>query len=267
MRETGRVFCRPTGRFVTPERRSGALNDTLQRALESRGATPPPLAPANGWEYVLLSPLRRGVWGFSCQCLRHRGLSTACLQVLLPRGLAFPELSAERADEHSRKQRATVLFALPLLHRDLLVLKIQVFHSQSKRLGETETSPVEEVGDQAVRPLHLTQKLFHFLLSSNDREPLRLFGPVKVGDGFPFSTKHVAVEEQKGIEGLVLRGGGDVSLRGEVGQVVSNVFFPKLTRMLGPVILDVADDPTKVRLFSPVGIALSATGRPDAIYK
>jgi hypothetical protein len=73
------------------------------------------------------------------------------------------------------------------------------------------------------------------------------------------------MKKQQGIEGLVLRGGGHVSIRGEVGQVVPNLSLLKLTRMLSPVILDVADDPTKVRFFSPVGIALSATGRPDAI--
>jgi hypothetical protein len=60
------------------------------------------------------------------------------------------------------------------------------------------------------------------------------------------------LKKQKGIEGLVLRGGSDISICGEVGEVVSNFLFPKLTRMLSPVILDAADDPTKVRFFQSV---------------
>lgn len=67
--------------------------------------------------------------------------------------------------------------------------------------------------------------------------------PVEVGHRVPVGAEYVAMKKQKGIEGLVLRGGGHVSIRGEVGQIVSNFFFPKLTRMLSPVILDVADDP------------------------
>ncbi len=75
------------------------------------------------------------------------------------------------------------------------------------------------------------------------------------------------MEKQKRIQNLVLRGGGDVSACGEVGQVVPNLFVPKRTRMLSPVVLDVADDPATVRFFGLVRVARSATGRPNAIQK
>lgn len=96
---------------------------------------------------------------------------------------------------------------------------------------------------------------------------LRLFGPVNVGCRAPLCAEHVAMEKQKRIQGLVLRGGGDVSACGEVGQVVPNLFVPKRTRMLSPVVLDVADDPAEIGLFRPIGVSFSATGRPNAIQK
>nr|WP_279304102.1 hypothetical protein [Salinibacter ruber] len=94
---------------------------------------------------------------------------------------------------------------------------------------------------------------------------LRLFGPVNVGCRAPLCAEHVAMEKQKRIQGLVLRGGGDVSAYGEAGQVVPNFFLPKRTRMLSPVVLDVADDPATVRFFGLVRVARSATGCADAV--
>ena len=94
---------------------------------------------------------------------------------------------------------------------------------------------------------------------------LRLFGPVNVGCRAPLCAEHVAMEKQKRIQGLVLRGGGDVSIRGEAGQVVPNFFLPKRTRMLSPVVLDVADDPAAIGLFRPIGVSFSATGCADAV--
>ena len=94
---------------------------------------------------------------------------------------------------------------------------------------------------------------------------LRLFGPVNVGCRAPLCAEHVAMEKQKRIQGLVLRGGGDVSIRGEAGQVVPNFFLPKRTRMLSPVVLDGADDPATVRFFGLVRVARSATGCADAV--
>jgi hypothetical protein len=73
------------------------------------------------------------------------------------------------------------------------------------------------------------------------------------------------VEKQKGIEGLVLRGRGHGSIRGEVGQVVSNFFFPKLTRMLSPVMRDVSDDPAEIGFLRSVDVSVSASGHPDAV--
>ncbi len=96
---------------------------------------------------------------------------------------------------------------------------------------------------------------------------LRLFGPVNVGCRAPLCAEHVAMEKQKPIQGLVLRGGGHVSIRGEVGQVVPNLFVPKRTRMLSPVVLDVADDPATVALLRVAAKLTTATGCVDAIQK
>ena len=72
------------------------------------------------------------------------------------------------------------------------------------------------------------------------------------------------MKKQKGIQRLILRGGGDVSVCGEVGQVVANLFFSERTRMAGAVVFYITENPAEVRLLGLVGISFSATGRPDA---
>jgi hypothetical protein len=59
-----------------------------------------------------------------------------------------------------------------------------------------------------------------------DREPLRLLSPVKVGHFVPLGAEYVAVEKQEGVQGLVLRGGGDVSLSRQMRQGFPDLRFP-----------------------------------------
>ncbi len=75
------------------------------------------------------------------------------------------------------------------------------------------------------------------------------------------------MEKQEGIQGLILRGGGDGSVCGTVREIVADLLFSERTWVLRPVILDVADNPTEICLLGPVGVSFSATGRPDAIQK
>ena len=75
------------------------------------------------------------------------------------------------------------------------------------------------------------------------------------------------MKRQKGIQRLILRGGGDVSVCGEVGQVVANLFLPKPTRVLRIVILDVAEDPAEIGFLGAVVVSFAPTGRPDAIQE
>lgn len=150
-------------------------------------------------------------------------------------------------------------------HRDLLVVDVQVFHSESKGLQKPQGGAVEQVSDETVWPVHLVQERRHLRLHEHHRKPLGLLSSVEPRHLIPLGAEYVAVEKQQGIQGLVLRRGGHVSIHGEVGQVFSDLVLSNRARMTGVVVFDVADDPAEIGLFGPVRVAVSATGRPDAI--
>ena len=54
--------------------------------------------------------------------------------------------------------------------------------------------------------------------TQDDREPFRSTGAREVAEVAHIFLQHVAVEEDHGAQGLVLRGGRHAPLRGQVGQ-------------------------------------------------
>ena len=249
------------------------LHRTLDRLLHGGGGAVVPLdaaasrvfTPPDGREYILPPPLCRRVRGLPFEGLRQRGPSVARLQILLPGRLALSKLPPERGRKGAGQERSAILLPLALPYGDLLVLEVQVFHPQSEGLRKAKAGPIQQVSHEAVWAVHVPEHGFDFRLGEHDRKPLRLPCTIKVGHPVPLGPEHVAMEKQKSIQGLILGRGRDGSLGREVGQVFSDLRFPKRPRMLGAVVLHVADDPAEVGLLGLVGIAFSATGRPDAI--
>jgi len=76
----------------------------------------------------------------------------------------------------------------------------------------------------------------------------------------PVSSEHIAVEKEKGVQRLILGGGGYVALRCKVGEVLPHVTGFKFTRMARSVKADVPDDPSNVGLLCTVAVAPAFTG-------
>jgi len=86
------------------------------------------------------------------------------------------------------------------------------------------------------------------LLGQDGGQPFGLLGPNGI-HGAQFHFKHLTVEEQQGAEGLVLGGGGDVLLHGQVGEKGLNFRDSHLLWVSLAVEQDVALDPVHVGLF------------------
>jgi hypothetical protein len=78
-------------------------------------------------------------------------------------------------------------------------------------------------------------------------------GALYVIDGGQFEVQHVAVEEQEGAEGDVLRGGGYLAVDSQVGQVGGDLFRPHVFGVGPPAVeLDEAADGEQVGFLGPV---------------
>jgi len=76
-------------------------------------------------------------------------------------------------------------------------------------------------------------------------------------------VEHLAIEEEKGAEGLVLCRSSDIFLDGEVGEKGLDLGSAHFRRVTHAVEIDVALDLADVSLLGAVGIVFEADGIPS----
>lgn len=136
---------------------------------------------------------------------RHRHPSPAFFQVpfaLLPN--AF-DLGPERVSKGEREGRCAVLVAFSGGDRDLPALKVEVHHAQGGALQQPEARTVEQASHHDVDAgrIHGQQDPPGLRRGQDGRKAYRTSG----ADGLEIAqlgSKHVAVEEDQGIESVVL---------------------------------------------------------------
>lgn len=252
---------------------AGGSDGALHGLLHRRGravvafdvAAPWVFRPGLGREDVLPAPLVGRIRVLAFEGRRHGGGAVSGVFVFLPDGTASPELTAEGRLESGGKHRASVFFAFSLPHRDLLIVKVQVLDAESEGLGKPQARSVQEADHEAVWSLHFVEDSLDLLRREHHGQPVRLLRPVEVGDPVPVAPEDLSVQEQDGIEGLILRRGRDGSFRGEVGEVRPDVGFFQVTGVCGVVVFYVSDNPAGVGLLGAVAVAFSLAGRPDAV--
>jgi hypothetical protein len=75
----------------------------------------------------------------------------------------------------------------------------------------------------------------------------------------------MAIEKQKGTEGLILGGGGDVLCDGQMSQKSRNLGASHFFRMLFVVKQNVATRPGNIAFLRPVGVMCDSNGFSDLV--
>ncbi len=99
----------------------------------------------------------------------------------------------------------------------------------------------------------------------DDGELGRPTHPLNAGDEVEFPIQHLLVEEKQGAEGLILRGGGDALLDGEMAEKGGDLFFAHLRGVALLVEEDEAADPIEIGLLGAKAVVLAAQVPADAI--
>ena len=107
--------------------------------------------------------------------------------------------------------------------------------------------PYKKVGHEAVVAFEVGEDGAGFGAGEDDGEFRRAGDAFDAGDEFEFPLEDLLVEEEEGAEGLVLGGGGDAAVDGEVAQEGGDFFFAEV----GGVALSVEED----KAADPVGVS------------
>ena len=92
-----------------------------------------------------------------------------------------------------------------------------------------------------------------------------LVGAVDGPDGAELHAQHLFVEEEEGIEGLILGGGGHFAVGSQVVEEGLHVLGVELVGMGGAVKADEAGDPADVGLLGVVAVLTASAGLPDVV--
>jgi hypothetical protein len=95
----------------------------------------------------------------------------------------------------------------------------------------------------------------------------RALGPHRLLDARQLDLKHLAIQEEKRAERLVLGGRRHVSLDGEPGEECLDLARAHLARVPSAMVDDEAVHPPRVRPFRPQAEVLQACGLPDLVQE
>ncbi len=101
--------------------------------------------------------------------------------------------------------------------------------------------------------------------SEDDRQFGRAADAFDVGDEFELSLEDVAVEKEERAEGLILSGGGDGTIDGEMAQEGSDFAFTHHVRMAFAMEEDEAANPIEVSLLGAQAVVLHAQMPADTV--
>lgn len=87
------------------------------------------------------------------------------------------QVSFQRLLHRLWQHRDAVLFALTIVHDELLIGKIHIFHPQTETFHQTQTHPIEQTSHQPACPIELCQHGLHLCHTQHMRDTPWLFRP------------------------------------------------------------------------------------------
>lgn len=99
----------------------------------------------------------------------------------------------------------------------------------------------------------------------DDRQPGGAAHSLQARDEVKFAIEYLLIKEKQGAQGLVLSGGGDGSVDGQMIEEGANVLFAHFVRVAFAVEEDVAPDPIDVGLLGPNAVMLDPQMPADPV--
>lgn len=139
-------------------------------------------------------------------------------EVLTVQLLDAREVGLQRLDEPLREEGYPFALAFTFSNGDVVVGKVDVFDAEADSFEEAQAAAVEQVNHEAVVALKMGQDGAGFP-AGEDHRKLRWSGDaLDAGNEVQFAIENLGEEKEEGAKGLVLGGGGDVAVDGEMGK-------------------------------------------------
>jgi hypothetical protein len=163
------------------------------------------------------------------------------------------------------QHRDPVLVALAAADDDLVGGEVHVLHPKPAALEHPESGAIEQVCHQLRGPVEPLEQCANFVSREYDGHVLGPLGTHDAIEPGKIDLEHIAVQEQEGAEGLILRRRRHAPFHGQPSQEAGDLGSPQLDWVTLAVEDDVPPDPRNVALFGSPAVVACAQPLPDAI--
>ena len=220
---------------------------------------------AGGGKDKLPAPFGRGVGIFAIQRVGQVDRPEPLGGILLVEHFDVSEMASKRVLKPWGQHRAAVLAALPVPYHELVSIEPHVLHAKAEGLRKPEPAPIEQACDPSVRARHRTQETSYVGPREHGGEAPRTFGTLDRPDVVEVEAKDLLVQEDEGIEGLVLRRGRNAAFRGKGVEKSTDIVGVEVAWMGGVVEAHVAMGPRRICLLGAVTVSATATRLTNAV--
>jgi hypothetical protein len=194
----------------------------------------------------------------ACEGVGEVDGSEAGGKILLVEGANEVDLACEGLDEALREDRDAISAGLCIAHEDLAQAEIDVLDAQADAFREAEAASVEELGHEAMGRREGVDEASDFGAAEDGGEAFGAAGANGVDGLIDGALEDVPEEEEECVECLVLGGGGDLALDGEVCEEGADVRGAEVSRVAAVMEEDEATDPTEVGDLGAEGVVFAA---------
>jgi len=175
------------------------------------------------------------------------------------------EMGLERCVQTDRQEGDSLAHAFAFADADLVVAEIDVFDPEAQDFEEAEATAVEEVDHEPIIPFELGKDGPDFGAGKDDRKLRRAPDAFHAGEVLELPLEDLPIKEEEGAEGLILGGGGDAAVDGEVTEEGGNLRFAQLLGVAFAMEEDEAANPIEIRLLGADAVVFDAQMPTDTI--
>ena len=170
-------------------------------------------------EEPLPCPLAAGIGVFPPEGFRNVDVAGTTGKILKVLVTGFCQVLLEAGFQSSREGDDTVPTAFAVVDRDGSLSEIQILDAQAHGLREPQAAAIHDLGGEAIGIGEMGEYRGYFFTSQDYRGPPWSGGGDRRFDGEIGDSENLAVEENHGIQRLLLGGWGDLTFEGEIVQV------------------------------------------------
>jgi len=183
-------------------------------------------------------------------------------------GLDRLDVISQFIPDRFREDGGAVLGSLSSSDKDEILAEVHVLDAEADAFEEPEARPVEQSGHQGMAAFHRREESRDLFSCEDGGRPGVPFGACRGDCILERPVQNVPVQKDDGVEGLALRGGGDLPLGGEVGQKSFDVLGLELVGMgLAAGEPDIAENSLAVGLFGAVGVVMVSEDLPHLVHE